>query len=297
MNANSRIRNVEHYLTMIAPGKDFYIVKEITAEDDAVLHRLGFPNNNVGNQILPRSINSVARRNADGYDVLLKNLPKETVVYYVTIPIFGNLNNWQEVSIPRKRYQREHINGYEIELTIFEHESHKYVVSPKLTHIDGEQEKNKHVINLFLSLFGEYRIFDEKFEETMFGIHVKRVNWRLFPQGESMLDILVKDKYLPNNRNKQVTIRTTFKKLLNGCPSECYVGEGGFKGYVAFCFPNRGFTIMENMYAGNATYILGEDWRTISRLTKGEVRSKCLNEDRIEHRQEWENRINVWLNK
>lgn len=295
MNKNSRVRNVEHYLMMIAPEKDFYVVKEITPDDDAILRRLGFPSKDVGNMILPKGNESVVKRNADGYDIKHKDQPK--IPYTISFMAPGWHDTWHWVDITRYRYPYDHVDGYEIELSIIQKDGSLFVSSPKLTNVSSDQDKNKHVINLFLSIFGMYQIMDDQFNMAIQGVPIKRLNWRMLPQGRALLEYLSTEHYLPRKNRKVQHVRATFSKLCEYHPSECYIGDGGFQGYVAFCFPDKGFTILEHMYKGNATYVLGEDWRTISRLTKAEVRSKCLNEDRIEHRSGWETRITAWLTR
>jgi hypothetical protein len=60
---------------------------------------------------------------------------------------------------------------------------------------------------------------------------------------------------------------------------------------MIFGFENKDFFILESIYTGNATYVLGENWEEISKLSKDEILNQDLHQERIIHYQNWESEI------
>jgi hypothetical protein len=44
---------------------------------------------------------------------------------------------------------------------------------------------------------------------------------------------------------------------------------------------------MENMIYGNATYVFGDNWAELSKLSKAEIIQQNLQEKRLVHRKNW----------
>ena len=55
--------------------------------------------------------------------------------------------------------------------------------------------------------------------------------------------------------------------------------------------------LLESVYFGNATYILGEQWEEISKLTKAEVLNENLYKSRIIHQADWHKQIHKLLSE
>ena len=67
-------------------------------------------------------------------------------------------------------------------------------------------------------------------------------------------------------------------------PEFVAVGRAGFRGYLVFGFPQRGFYVLGSAFYGKATYLLGEDWEVFSQLRKAQLLDTDLHRDRIIHR-------------
>ena len=72
-------------------------------------------------------------------------------------------------------------------------------------------------------------------------------------------------------------------------------GRAGFQGYIVFGFAKRKLYLLESVYSENATYILGENWEAISKLTKAEVLNHNLHKSRIVHQADWHKEIHKLL--
>jgi len=68
-------------------------------------------------------------------------------------------------------------------------------------------------------------------------------------------------------------------------------GNGGFNDYVVFGFNNSDSYVLENSFAGNATYIFNNDWKTLSQLSKAEILAENLQEYRLIHKRNWKQKI------
>ena len=56
---------------------------------------------------------------------------------------------------------------------------------------------------------------------------------------------------------------------------------------MVFGFPKKGIYLLESVHLGNATYIFGDDWEKLSKLSKKEILDENLHKDRIVHRKLW----------
>ena len=65
----------------------------------------------------------------------------------------------------------------------------------------------------------------------------------------------------------------------------------GFSGYLIFGFVDRSLYVLESAHYGNATYILDRDWESLSAMTKAELLDASLHQDRIIHRESWDQRV------
>ena len=72
-------------------------------------------------------------------------------------------------------------------------------------------------------------------------------------------------------------------------------GMSGFRGYVIFGFKKRNIYVLESVYTNNATYVFGQDWKMLSKLSKAEILNGKLQEARLIHNDNWKHDINELL--
>lgn len=297
MICQKRIRNIDHYLLGISNDEEFYVGVKFSEAVEHLLPKLGFPSLEVGTQILPQVRGSISRYNAFGKDLKNKNLPMETCYRQATVTDWHGYSH--DVIIPYKRYPRTYIPAPSIELLIVEVEGNKMVISPLLnrSELEIQREKNLHVINLFLELFLECEILKKDLAPAWYDVPVKRVNWNILPEGEyawvrvqEYVDNIVESKGF-----KKRLAEYRAEVISNYKPDRLIIGQGGFKGYLIFEFADKGIYILENLYYGNATYVMGNDWERVSQMTKAEVINNDLCENRIIHSKGWEEEIDQKL--
>lgn len=289
MNCNSRIRNAEPHLALIRQGESFHVVCDVTNVSDKQLKKIGFLNLEDGESVLPRALGSVTKRNSEGYDIVFKDRAKEQYFVYFTVP--GWHNTYHTASFVRWRYPREHKTGYEMELTLMLKDSKRYVVSPELVHDSSRTDENKHALNLFLELFGGFDFMNADMETVFREMKVTRVNWTLLPIGEYPFERLEREVLQHKGKMAKRAYRHTDAVIRRYNPTQCVVGNGGFRNYVAFLFPGRNLTVLEHFEQGNATYVFDMNWEELSKKSKAEILSEDLALERIIHTDSWE--INI----
>lgn len=290
--AQTRVRNPRKYLSGLQNVENFYIAITEPTNFLNVLQRFGLRNLTVGNQWLPSCVSPITRFNTNGGYRKRKDLPMETV--YRELDVKDWHGNYHTVYIPYKRYVREPIPAPSIELVVRnDAASNPIITSPLFTKADASTSIIKHTINMFLDIFGECEILQENLV-PIFNTSITRLNWDVLPTGRYPWEVLRNDIQPIISilrENKQRVIRRRLEKVSSFNPNFVAVGTAGFKGYIIFGYENKNFFLLESIYTGNATYILGEDWEQISRLSKAEILNQNLHKGRLVHYQSWETEI------
>lgn len=292
MISKKRIRNIDSYLLGIRDNDSFFIVKKVSEIELNRLSLHGFSTPLiVGEQVLPRILGPISRINSIGSFIRRKDLPMETKFRDGCVKDWHG--NYHFVDIPYKRYPREEIPAPSIELKIINISDELHVISPPLQRNNSSNSIIKHVINLFLELFGSCDVYTMDLVPALTSIPTIRVNWRILPEGEYPWTRLAQlAGNLSSSRTGIAKIQEhNINTILQFRPSELVYGAGGFRGYLVFKFPTKNLFVMENVIYGNATYIFENDWEQFSQLTKAEIIENSLVLRRIEHRAGWEDKI------
>lgn len=287
-----RIRNVSNYLYAIKDGEDFFVVKEAGDVSLKKMKRIGFSDGLInGAQVLPSIVGPVTRFNAKGGFYKFKNLPMETVYRSVCVKDWHGNDHY--VDVPYKRYPRENIMPPSVELKIVDIKGAYYFISPKMRKSVAEEQNNKHIINLFLELFGSCEIFNQSYESAISTIPTKRVNWHILPEGEYPWNRMLQlaGNLLSKRVGKSKMQKHNITTIARYKPKEIIYGIGGFRGYLVFVFPEKNLFVMENVIYGNATYVFDDNWERFSQLTKAEIIKNNFQKYRFEHHKGWEDKI------
>lgn len=295
-----RIQNVDKYMLGIEEGATFYVgLKSIDGKEDRLL-TAGFSNNlEVGETVLPSIIRGVTRFNSEGKFEKRRDLPKET--YYLqrdwNWKDWGGNEHSTIVDVQRERFQREFIPPPSIELTLsVDSSNEKIVISPLLEYTVSNKELIKHVINLFLELFGECQLYSKELVPAM--VKLKKLNWNILPQGRYPWDKLINHLepiFSRTKKGNQPVIKYRFETINKRNPEFIAIGEAGFQGYVVFGFPKKNIYILESQQLDNATYIFEDNWENLSQYTKADIIANNLHKDRIIHIKGWEDKIDSYL--
>lgn len=247
-----------------------------------------------GTSILPSGINRYAKKNAESFFVVDKSLPMEDYIQtvYWTRYEWAGKDQFNPVTdfsyIKRQRYHRDYFAPYSVYFTLIIDGKSRYIVSDDILFSEKNHDKLRNTVNMLLGLFGECTVdFSEQESST------KRVvvNWDILPKGKYPWSVVKKTL---GSLTKGHT-RTRTEMMLRNCeaiyakhPDFVAYGRSGFKGYVVFGFTSRNLYVLESVVPNNATYILEDNWKTISQLSKAEILSHELQKARIIHSENWQ---------
>ena len=249
---------------------------------------IGFPSIDfTGIKLIPCGIGPVSKFNAEGRDIPLMNLPMET--YYRDAYIKDWHGNYQYVEIPGKRYRRNHIEGPCQEISLIEIGGKNYAISDLLPNTKEGKELIKHVVNLFLEIFGVCEILNKNKCPEVKTSSLRRANWQILPEGDIVWERVNHFIGDINNPNESIgkLQKFRFKTIIKYKPDAVYYGNGGFHGYLVFIFKKKNLVLMENMIYGNATYVFRDNWVELSKLSKAEIIKHNLQDKRLVHRGYW----------
>jgi hypothetical protein len=294
----TRIKSLERHFAAVAPGTKIVMAVTDITRFAPKLAEVGFTTSlNPGESVLPPAhFGPVSHRNAEGWVIIHKDRPKETA--YRTVE--WHWRQWRGrhdyedcsklVNVPYKRYPRTQVPPPSIEFKILTATAeNKIVAIEAVVFSAGQAENLLHCVNLFLEIFGECEVLTLNLNEIV-NVPIRRLNWDIFPPGnhpwatvKARLNPIIQGQ--PKGNQGLITNRL---EAINGFGSEFLaVGRAGFSGYVIFGFPKRKLFVLESIHHGNATYVFGEDWEQLSKLTKGEILTNGLQKLRIIHRAEW----------
>lgn len=256
---------------------------------------------NDGDSILPAAIGRISNFNANGSILIRKDLPKvrESKMGWRTWNDWhGNPHSGVQIRsieiYPRERVlpPSEYIEAKQIN-------GKRYLCSRVFSRKVDSEETILHAVNLFLELFGTFQLTNPMLEAPS-AVQVKRLNWRILPQGaypfaraknelsEFLNAIPEGDKSIVLERIKAITQYS---------PDFVAVGLGGFKDYVVFGFSKTGCYVLESPSLGNATYVLNQDWQQLSTFTKKQILDGSLHEARLIHNNKWRTNLRETIAK
>lgn len=294
---SKRVLNIDRYLSPFKREQQIYVATKIEESlDNNLLMRAGFLEPSLtGVKIIPRALGPVSKFNSEGEDIPLKDQPKET--YYRETCIKDWHGYYHYVDVADLRYRRKHIDAPLAEVSLVDINGDKYVVSDLLENKQTGKEAIKHVINLFLELFGRCTILGKDKAPLVEATPIKRANWQILPEGAIVWEKvsqtagrIADDRELVGQMQKH-----RFNTIIRHHPDELYYGTGGFHGYLVFVFKRKNIVVMENMIYGNATYVFKDDWKELSKLSKAEIIHNNLQQSRLVHSEKWVGEISRLL--
>lgn len=297
--SKTRIRAVGAYLRSFSPDTSIRIARRVASSDE--IRKVGFSDSaSTGSTILPSPIGPVSEFNAEGKWIKRTDLPKErryVMTRQWTWTEFRGRYETVEKSdfrdIYRDCYVREFVDPPAVEVSLLGDTKQPILATAPFSKSTSANELILHSVNLFLEFFGSCEIVKANFE-GMDQQKVTRVNWRMLPPGKYPWDDIkshVERVIKPDSGIVDPVIMDRQRTIEKYKPDAIYIGEGGFSRYVAYEFRSAKKVILECIDYGNALYVLGEDWKAVSRLTKAEVLSNDLHDNRIIHSSGWKQRL------
>jgi hypothetical protein len=292
-----RVRSIAPYLYSFPPNAKLRAVRVLETGDD--LQRAGFrAGAALGDTILPNAIGPASDFNANGREVVRKDLPKErryirTVMWSWTEwhGRYQSIQREEARDIFKDCYPRDFIAPPGCEITLIDLGGKRAVSSPAMAKNDSQSLTN--AANLILELFGPCHIIEADAKEIA-AVTVRKVNWRMLPPGQhpwKHIEEHVKRAAPTHDGAPDRVIMDRQHTIHKFGPDAVYVGEGGFSRYVAYEFRSRKMVVLECIEFGNALYLLGNNWQAVSKFTKAEVLGAGLHQNRIIHSTGWKTKF------
>lgn len=248
-----------------------------------------------------------SKKNAEGWEIIRKDLPKETHYNTVQAPNWGDdYNGTHSVDLPYEMYPREFIAAKEKVISVScanqDSRTGPYLFSFILQSVLKKDGKNFTEELLFdLNLLQENvgtcdieksTITHEAYVKTLL------VEWEILPPGtkKEALSRVFKS-YSPTTKEKSIASDRYdfFMKL--GTKSLVY-GTSGFQRYFGALIQDD-LVVFENIRYGNAIYILFDNWQVISKKSRIDIMSGRYGDkyERVIHSGDWKSKVIEIINK
>lgn len=297
----TRVRSLKGKVSQLKVGTDVVVGARLVPNMMPELQQIGFPPDaNVGDAVLPAAIGPITGFNTLGGYIVHKDRPKETA--YRTVEWhwteFRGPYDTEEMSkmvdVPYERYPRTEISPPSVELKIaMTADGQRVLVAPPMKFSGVNDKPLIHVVNLFLEIVGYCQILTTNLGEVI-QAPIRHLNWKLLPAGKrtwAQLRPDIADVIKRARGGNQPVIEHRLEVINSYEPDFVAIGLAGFAGYVVFGFTTKNLFVFESIYTGNATYVFGDQWENLSKLTKVQVLDNKLHRDRIIHRDGWDHRI------
>jgi hypothetical protein len=291
-----KIRKLDKVLSALPPDcKVHIVVPDPTA---STLTKLGFSQPlQSGEHMLPDASFGIAcRRNADGYDIIRRDLPKEIKTRQITwrwTELHGRDTVEREGTVDKSylRYPRHHIAAYSQELNAQINAAGVPTVTsgPFKPITDRTKAVLLNTIRMFVEIFGSCEVVTDP-DLTMEQPQRRQLNWIILPPGrrpweesESAISKVMQNLSL----SSQIVVKDRLKSILKYEPEFAAFGQHGFNRYVVYGWDKKKLYLLESTDVDNATYVLKDDWENLSQLSKAEVLAAKAHHARLIHNKGW----------
>lgn len=255
----------------------------------------------------PRENGVWARRNQDGWSIPLRDLPKVPKTYSFDTPNFGDWTRGSHtVDWTRQVYQREVVAPRNAAIRVshegaapdVDGEVLRFELDDIFDPADGDFARQVLLgLNILQESTGCADVFgaDATAEEVL---RYRFVDWTIFPPGTSDAEYMRAFRRVPRMSDEDrrlVLERRTFLEAMG--PRELVFGQSfGANTYFGAVFRDD-LVVFENVACGNAIYVMFEDWRVLSRLSRTELLRDYNNYVRILHTGDWMNRLRATIDR
>jgi hypothetical protein len=289
-------------------GKPFNIYAVLKLQKDDVLPNiptldLSNLDNDLPSEVLPDPAKGTwARRNIEGWEIVLKNQPKYMKSFSHESPNFGDWSlGSHEVTVEREVYHRDFLDGYgsTIRITKLKRDAESITVSLELNRVfetvPTDPRELLFAINVFQEAVGRSAIKPTDVPAASF-VSTLQVDWEILPVGDKNEVIQQIHKRLSPTPQEAKIIDERMNLLLALRPINFIAGTSGFARYVGALY-NEELVVFENIRYGNAIYIMFNDWKRLSKMSRVELINSEEKYERIVHANNWEYRVKSIVNE
>jgi hypothetical protein len=251
-------------------------------------------------RLMPHPMNGkFSMWNAQGREVIRRDLPMITKAFSVEAPNFGDWSKGShDVYWDRDVYQRDFVPPSEAELSIALLRTEPSEDSTLVFRFRVEQVLDKRSEDFSEELFSKVNLLQENVgavdvfaseAETAEYLKTISVQWEILPPGERTETL---NRVLSKFRNPSEELKQKLLAryaLLEKLKPVAYIsGTSGFQRYFGAYFKDD-LVVFENLEYGNAIYVMFENWEGLSKLSRTDLlRNRYRGFERIVHRAGWE---------
>lgn len=253
------------------------------------------------NVIPPEDRGKYSDRNINGYEIVRKDLPKETHYNSVESPNYGDsYNGTHTVNLPYKKYPRDFQPPRELEILISCKDS-KPNLSNYIIAFQVQEVLDKNAKDFEDKLFEDLNLLQENI--GTFGIEAANipiteyakslhVSWEILPPGT--LDDTIRRIFhgkTPTTQEKN-TAKERYEFFQSLKPKSLVFGQSGFRRYFGALLEDN-LVVFENIEYGNAVYILFDNWEELSKLSRIDLLSGKFGTsfERVIHNTGWKSDV------
>jgi hypothetical protein len=242
-----------------------------------------------------------SERNINGFEVVRKDLPKETHYNSIESPNWGDsYNGTHTVNLPYKKYPRDFYPPRELEIIMASKDIRPglptYIIAFQVQEVLDKNDKSfkdrlLENLNLLQENIGACGIEAATMELSDYAKSLQ-VSWEILPPGT--LDETIERVFhgkTPTQQQKNVTTeRYNFFQSLK--PKSLVFGQSGFRRYFGALLEDN-LVVFENIEYGNAVYILFDKWEELSKISRLDLMSGKFNGsfERVVHTSGWKGKI------
>ncbi len=238
-----------------------------------------------------------ASRNVNGWVIVRDDLPKEPRTYGHEVPHYGDWSkgsHWLSRTV--EAYPRDFVAapGFTFIVSVLRRDEIAVTVGVELDRVFEEIPDDRRVLRLALKLFREstgQRATIRSTDRSMADyVATTSVDWELLPVGEAEEALATVRSRLDPTDEEDTVLQDRMATLLSLKPQKLVTGTSNFARYFGGYF-NDELVVFENIRYGNAIYIMFDDWRELSTLSRTELLGSNRNFTRITHQGRWKRRL------
>lgn len=285
-----RIISIDKYLCFLNEKSSFYVCVKNCNDFNKLLKSKNICSAlEIGKRFIPNVIGTNTFYNLHGKKIIKKNSPKEARIFEHDYHIV----DWHGQDHYGTCFQTRMCYPFEIllppcEYMVFDED----VIRSDVLHKD-EKDRIKHIINMFLEIFGMCEIIDIN-HVPISARNIRSVEWTILPPGKYPWEVAKQHlaEYFNNVPDgKKYTIQRRHQVLADYIPDFVAIGEESFKGYIVYGYTTKDLYCFESNEPNNATYVFMGKWEDASKLTKKEILIGSLCYKRFIHTETWEKNI------
>lgn len=284
-----RINSLDKYFANVAENVELYVCVPADDRNCGIVMMKDCPN---GTCVIPEVKGPVTRFNLNGKNVIRKDMEKEPRDFerdYHVVDWHGT-DHYGTCFQRRLCYPTEYVFPPLTRIILDNGKLRSDLITKT------EPEMLKHIVNVFLEVFGYCEVVDKDENPVGQKTTIKEVSWKILPPGRypwSRMESVL-DNYFENAtcKNKEV-LRNNHRTFAEYEPDFLAIGENSFNGYVVYGYTSKNIYVFESNEPGNATYVFKGEWENVSKLTKYDIIIRNLCYARIIHSNGWKENVKL----